>query len=138
MALIWAKDIEDATKENDNFRTTLWTGRYAQLTVMSIKVGEEIGLEVHPTVDQFIRLERGKARVEVGEARDSLTEKYDVEDDWAVIIPAGTWHNVINTGDKDLKLYSIYSPPNHPEGTVHVTKAEADEAEAAEHAAEPL
>lgn len=134
MGLIWAQNIEDATKSNQNFRTVLWTGDHSQLTVMSLAPGEEIGLEVHPTIDQFIRLEKGEARVEVGPAQDNLTESYEIEDDWAVIIPAGTWHNVINTGDKDVKLYSIYSPANHPADAVHVTKAEAEAAEAAEHA----
>jgi mannose-6-phosphate isomerase-like protein (cupin superfamily) len=130
---VWAKNIEDETLENENFRTELWTGEYAQLTVMSIPPGEEIGLEVHPDVDQFIRIEEGEARVEAGPAEDDLSESYEVEDDWAVIIPAGTWHNVINIGSDDLKLYSLYSPPNHPKGTVHRDKAEADAAEAEEH-----
>ncbi len=133
MALIWVKNIEDETKNNTNFRTELWTGKYSQLTVMSIPAGSEIGLEVHDDVDQFLRFEAGQARVEVGESKDNLSEKYEVEDDWAIIVPAGTWHNIINTGDEDLKVYSIYSPPNHPKGTVHVTKAEADAAEEAEH-----
>ncbi len=133
MALIWVDNIEKKTIENETFRTVLFTGQHCQLTVMSIKPGEEIGLEVHPKVDQFLRFEAGKARVEVGETKDNLTEKYEVEDDWAIIVPAGTWHNVVNTGDTDLKVYSIYSPPNHPEGTVHQTKADADKAEAAEH-----
>lgn len=133
MALIWAKNIEDETIANTNFRTELWTGKYSQLTVMSIPVGGEIGLEVHPEVDQFLRFEQGKARVEVGDSQDNLNETHEVEDDWAIIVPAGTWHNIINTGDEDLKVYSIYSPPNHPKGTVHKDKAEADAAEAAEH-----
>lgn len=136
MALIWAKNIEEETVNNTNFRTEKWTGSYSQLTVMAIKPGEEIGLEVHPEVDQFLRFEQGKARVEVGTSKDDLNEKYEVEDDWAIIVPAGVWHNVINTGDTDLKLYSIYSPANHPKGTVHVTKAEADAAELAEHGGE--
>lgn len=133
MSLIWAENIEDTTVGNTNFRTELWTGKYSQLTVMSLKPGEEIGLEVHPDVDQFLRFEQGKARVEAGPDKDNLHEKHEVEDDWAIIVPAGVWHNVINTGDTDLKLYSIYSPANHPKGTVHATKAEADAAEAAEH-----
>jgi mannose-6-phosphate isomerase-like protein (cupin superfamily) len=133
MALIWAKDIEDETKDNTNFRTVLWTGEHSQLTVMSIKPGEEIGLEVHHDIDQFLRVEQGKARVEAGLTEDNLTEQHDIKDDWAIIVPAGTWHNVINTGDEELKLYSIYSPSNHPAGAIHVTKAEADAAEAAEH-----
>jgi mannose-6-phosphate isomerase-like protein (cupin superfamily) len=131
MALIWVKNIEEETKRNSTFRTALWTGEHSQLTVMSLGPGEEIGLEVHPEVDQFLRLEEGTAHVEVGRARGELTEAYDVEDDWACVVPVGTWHNVINTGRTELKLYTIYSPPNHPPGTVHMTKADA---EAAEHA----
>lgn len=133
MDLIWDTNIEQETRTNRSFRTALWTGKHSQLTVMSLPPGEEIGLEVHPDVDQFFRLEAGRARVEVGTARDDLSETHDVEDDWAFIVPAGTWHNVINTGDSELKLYTIYSPPNHPPGTVHATKADADAAEHTEH-----
>lgn len=130
----WVKNIEDETLNNETFRTVLWTGKHAQLTVMNIKVGEEIGNEVHPEVDQFLRLEQGKAKVTFGKTEDQIDEEHEISDDWAIVVPAGTWHNVINTGTEDLKLYSIYSPPNHPEGTVHATKAEADAAEEAEHA----
>lgn len=130
----WVKNIEEATLSNQTFRTVLWTGKYSQLTVMNIKAGEEIGNEVHPHVDQFLRLEQGKAKVTFGSSEDKVDEQHDIEDDWAIIVPAGTWHNVINTGTEELKLYSVYSPPNHPEGTVHATKADADAAEAAEHA----
>jgi mannose-6-phosphate isomerase-like protein (cupin superfamily) len=129
MALMWVKNIEKETKQNTTFRTALWTGKHSQLTVMSLKPGEDIGLEVHPEVDQFLRLERGTARVEVGPSRDVLSERYDVGEDWAFVVPAGTWHNVVNTGDTDLKLYTIYSPPNHPAETVHVTKGDAEAAE---------
>jgi mannose-6-phosphate isomerase-like protein (cupin superfamily) len=127
---IWVANIEEATTMNMTFRTALWTGKHSQLTVMSLRPGEEIGVEVHTGVDQFFRLEEGRARVEVGMSQDDLSETHEVKDDWAFIVPAGTWHNVINTGDTDLKLYTIYSPPNHPPGTVHTTKADA---EAAEH-----
>lgn len=133
MDLIWVKNIEQETRTNSTFRTALWTGKHSQLTVMSLPPGEEIGLEVHPEIDQFFRLEAGRARVEVGTARDDLSETHDVEGDWAFIVPAGTWHNVINIGDSDLKLYTIYSPPNHPPGTVHATKADAEAAEHGEH-----
>lgn len=133
MALIWVKNIEEETGANTTFRTALWTGKHSQLTVMSLGAGAEIGLEVHPDVDQFFRLEQGSARVEVGNTRDELSETYEVKGDWAFIVPAGTWHNVINIGDGELKLYTIYSPPNHPPGTVHATKADADAAEQAEH-----
>ena len=133
MALIWVGNIEDLTEDNETFRTVLWTGAHSELTIMSIAPGDEIGLEVHPNNDQFLRIEEGQGQVKVGPAEENLTETYEVEGDWAFIIPAGTWHNVINTGDGPLKLYTVYSPPNHPDGTVHKTKAEADAAEAAEH-----
>lgn len=129
----WVKNIEEATVNNSTFRTALFTGKYLQLTVMSIKPGEDVGLEVHDSVDQFLRIEDGTAHVTFGPNKDEVTEEWDVSDDWAIIVPAGTWHNIINTGDVDLKLYSIYAPPNHPAGTVHQDKAEADAAEAAEH-----
>jgi mannose-6-phosphate isomerase-like protein (cupin superfamily) len=106
----------------------LFTGERVQLTVMSLAPGEEIGLEMHSHLDQFLRIEQGTARVTLGPSRDEIAETHEVADDWAVIVPGGTWHNVINTGDADLKLYSLYAPPEHPDGTVHRTKADADEA----------
>jgi mannose-6-phosphate isomerase-like protein (cupin superfamily) len=117
----WVGNIEDVTKSNSTFRTVLFTGTHTQLTVMSLRPGGEIGWEVHGHLDQFIRIEQGRARVDLGSD--------NVGDDWAVIIPAGTWHNVVNIGDDEVKLYSLYSPPEHPAGTVHTTKAEADAAE---------
>ena len=126
----WIDDIEKVTKENATFRTVVFTGEHTQLTVMRLGPGEDIGLEVHPSLDQFIRIEEGQARVELGRTKDEIDETRDVEDDWAVIVPAGVWHNVVNTGSGDVKLYSLYSPPEHPDGTVHRTKADA---EAAEH-----
>lgn len=122
-------DIEQATLDNENYRTTLWTGQYLQMTVMSIPPGHDIGLEVHDDHDQFLRVEQGKGRVQMGPARDDLSFDRQVEDDWAIIVPAGTWHNVTNVGDEELKVYSIYAPPEHPHGTVHPTKADADAAE---------
>lgn len=119
-------NIEEATKQNNTFRTALWTGNNLQVTLMSIKVGEDIGLEVHPTVDQFIRIEEGQGLVQMGNSKDKLDFQEKVYDDYAVMIPAGKWHNVINTGDKPLKLYTIYAPPEHPHGTVHKTKADAE------------
>ena len=127
----WVGDIEQATLENATFRTVLFTGEHTQLTVMRLGPGEDIGRESHPNLDQFLRIERGQARVELGRAEDATDEEYDVEDDWAIIVPAGVWHNVVNTGAGDVKLYSLYSPPEHASGTVHETKADA---EAAEHA----
>jgi mannose-6-phosphate isomerase-like protein (cupin superfamily) len=125
----WVGNIEETTLKNETFRTAVWTGAHAQLTVMRLAAGEEIGLEAHDHNDQFIRIEQGSARLELGRTKDQVDEKHDVEDDWAFIIPAGVWHNVFNTGAGELKLYSIYSPAEHPPGTVHRTKAEADEAE---------
>lgn len=120
-------NIEEATKQNNYFRIALWTGRYLQLTLMSINVGEDIGLEMHPDLDQFIRIEQGQGLVKMGDRKDRLDFQANVRDDYAFIIPAGKWHNLINTGNKPLKLYSIYAPPQHPYGTVHKTKADAEE-----------
>jgi mannose-6-phosphate isomerase-like protein (cupin superfamily) len=125
----WVGDIERSTRENVTFRTVLFTGEHTQLTVMRLGPGEDIGREAHPHLDQFIRIEEGRGRVEFGISEERLDETYDVQDDWAVVIPAGVWHNVVNTGSGDLKLYSLYSPPQHPPETVHRTKAEADSAE---------
>ncbi|WP_045515857.1 cupin domain-containing protein [Neobacillus niacini] len=122
-------NIEEATKQNNTYRTALWTGSHLQVTLMSIDVGGDIGLEVHPDVDQFLRIEEGQGIVQMGDSKDNLTFRERVYDNYAIMVPAGTWHNVTNTGDKPLKLYSIYAPPNHPFGTVHRTKAEAMAAE---------
>ncbi len=126
----WIGDIEQETLGNDTFRTVVFTGEHTQLTVMSIEPGDDIGGEVHDGHDQFIRIESGSARVELGGSDGNPAKVQDVGDDWAVIIPSGTWHNVVNTGTGPLKVYSLYSPPEHPDGTVHRTKADA---EAAEH-----
>lgn len=120
-------NIEAATKQNNNFRLALWTGKHLQLTLMSIKVGEDIGLEMHPNLDQFIRIEEGQGLVLMGDTKDRLDFQACVQDDYVFIIPAGKWHNLINTGNKPIKLYSIYAPPEHPHGTVHKTKADAAE-----------
>ena len=125
----WLDDVNKITLENTNFRKVIHTGEHTQLTLMSLEVGEEIGWESHSHLDQFLRLEQGKARVDFGSSEDSVDESHDVEDDWAFIVPAGVWHNVVNTGGEPVKLYSLYSPPEHPDGTVHRTKAEADAAE---------
>lgn len=129
----WSKNIEKVTIENTTFRTVLFTGGSMQLTVMSLRPGEEIGLEVHEDRDQFLRIEQGTAKVVMGASKDKLDETHEIADDWAIIVPAGTWHNVTNTGAGDLKLYSLYAPPEHADGTVHRTKAEADAAEAEHH-----
>ncbi|WP_253275514.1 cupin domain-containing protein [Rossellomorea aquimaris] len=125
-------NIDEATVQNDTFRTALWTGKHFQVTLMSINPGEDIGLENHPYLDQFLRLEQGQGIVRMGDRQDNLYFEREVEEDFAIVIPAGTWHNLINTGDTPIKLYSIYAPPQHPFGTVHETKADAEAAEAAE------
>lgn len=122
-------DIEDATVQNETFRTALWTGKHLQLTLMSIPVGEEIGLELHPETDQFLRIEQGQGMVFMGEKQDDLSFQRKVEEDDVILVPAGYWHNLRNTGNQPLKLYSIYAPPEHPFGTVHETKADALAAE---------
>ncbi len=121
--------IEKLTEKNNYFRQVLFTGKYAQLVVMCLQPAEEIGNEVHPNVDQFFRIEKGEARFIF-----NGTEEHLAQDGDAVIVPAGTYHNVINASkEKQLKLYTLYSPPNHPDGTIHRTKAEADAAEEHEH-----
>jgi mannose-6-phosphate isomerase-like protein (cupin superfamily) len=127
----WVGDVEQATLDNENFRTVVFTGEHTQLTVMRLAPGEDIGREVHPQLDQFLRIERGRARVEFGSTEDQIDETHEVGEDWAIIVPAGVWHNVVNTGSEDVKLYSLYSPPEHPANTVHRTKADAEEAERA-------
>jgi len=122
-------NIERATLHNDYYRTALWTGKHLQVTLMSIRPGEDIGLEIHPNVDQFLRIEQGQGVVKMGDSRNNLTFQRRVFDNDAIMIPAGTWHNLINTGRDDIKLYSIYAPPQHPFGTVHVTKKDAMEHE---------
>lgn len=121
-----AFNITEITKRNGNFRTAFWTGDHFQLTLMCIEVGGEIGLEMHPDVDQFLRIEQGEGLVKMGNHRNRLDYQEHVHDDYAIIIPAGTWHNLINTGKVPIKLYSIYAPPQHPWGTIHETKAEAE------------
>ncbi|RFP85353.1 cupin domain-containing protein [Rhodobacteraceae bacterium 63075] len=119
-------DIEKDTLENTNFRTTRWTGKNIQMTLMSIPVGGDVGLEVHETHDQFLRLEQGKGRVEMGDTKDNLDFQQDVGADFAVFVPAGVWHNITNTGDEPMKLYAIYGPPDHRHGTVHPTQTDAE------------
>lgn len=122
-------NIEKATKQNDTFRTALWTGNHLQVTLMSINVGEEIGAESHPNLDQFLRIEQGQGVVKMGYRRDDMNMQANVTDGDAVLVPAGTWHNLINIGNIPVKLYSIYAPPQHPFGTVQRTRAEAMAAE---------
>ncbi len=121
-------NIERATLENENYRTALWTGANLQVTLMTIQPGHDIGLEVHEDHDQFLRIEQGDATVYMGPNETELM-MWSASDDYAIVVPAGTWHNLVNTGDVPLKLYSIYAPPEHAHGTVHVTKEEADKSE---------
>ena len=118
--------ITHATNMNQNFRTALWTGCHLQLTLMSIPVGGDIGLEMYADVDQFIRIEHGHARVYMGSGQHDLRDMGTVNENYAILIPAGTWHNVVNVGNHPLKVYSLYAPPQHPAGTVHKTKADAE------------
>lgn len=121
-------NIEQETVNNQNFRKVLFTGGHMQLVVMSLLPGEEIGSELHHQVDQFFRVEQGEAKFVLD------GEEFLVLEDEIFIVPAGSQHNVINTSSSNsLKLYTIYSPANHPPGTIHATKAEAMEAEAHEH-----
>lgn len=122
-------NIEKAAEQNRTFRTALWTGNYMQVTLMSIQPGEDIGLELHPNTDQFLRIEEGRGLVQMGKTKDNLSFRKNVSEDDAIMVPAGFWHNVTNTGHEPIKLYSIYAPPEHPFGTVHRTKAEAMAAE---------
>jgi len=129
----WVGNIEQLTLDNSTFRTVVYTAGHTQLTLMRLAPGEDIGREVHPHLDQFLRLEAGTARVEYGNTEDVIEETHDVAADWAFIVPAGVWHNVVNTGEDEVKLYSLYSPPEHADGTIHRTKQDAEEAEHAEH-----
>ena len=124
----YKNNIEEISLKNNNFRKVLFTGKHSQLVVMSLMPGEEIGSETHHNLDQFFRFEAGQGKIVIDE------KEHIVGDGDAIVVPGGAEHNIINTSKtEDLKLYTIYSPPNHPEGTIHKTKAEADEAEAHEH-----
>lgn len=113
-------NIEEATLQNTDYRRVLYTSKNSQLVLMNIQPGDEIGMEVH-SLDQFIRIEQGSAKVILDEV------EHEVEDDFAIVIPAGANHNVINTGQVELKLYSVYSPAEHKDGVVHMTKADEEE-----------
>jgi mannose-6-phosphate isomerase-like protein (cupin superfamily) len=129
----WILNIEDVTLTNENYRVANWTGNFLQLVFMSLKPGEMIDLEMHEGTDQFIRIEEGEARVLMGKTEDNLSFDKKVSDDWAVLIPAGYWHSIENTGNTDLKLYTLYGPPEHQKGTVNKTHEEAKEAHDHEH-----
>lgn len=118
-------DIENLTTDNENYRTTIWTGKKLQVTVMSIQPNDDIGLEVHHGIDQFIRIEEGTGFCQMGSTEDNLDFEREVGDDDAVFVPADMWHNITNTGDKPLKLYTIYAGPDHVAGTIHPTHEDA-------------
>ncbi len=121
--------IEKATLNNPNFRHVLYTGKHSQLVVMCLQPSEDIGNEMHPEVDQFFRIEEGEAKVVFSGKKQHLVHAGD-----AIVVPAGTFHNVINTSStKPLRLYTIYTPPQHPDGTVQKTKADAEAAAVAHH-----
>jgi mannose-6-phosphate isomerase-like protein (cupin superfamily) len=115
----YVDNIEQLTKENDNFRKVLYTGKNSQLVLMTLQSGEDIGSEVHEEHDQFFRIDAGKGTAVIDGA------EHDIEDGFAVVVPAGAEHNVVNTGNEPLKLYTIYSPPEHKDGVLHATKADA-------------
>lgn len=122
-------NLEELVIGNAAYRQTIWTGNNMQVTVMSIPVGGEIGLEAHHDVEQFLRVDKGQGKVYMGQKSDELTFVQDIEDGYSVHVPAEMYHNIVNTGTEPLQLYSIYAGPEHPFGTVHMTKAEADAAE---------
>jgi mannose-6-phosphate isomerase-like protein (cupin superfamily) len=118
-------DLERATRENKNYRTVAWSGRYLQVTLMSVPVGGDIGLEMHPDTDQFLRLDAGRGRAQIGPSKDQLTFDRNVADGWCVLVPAGTWHNITNIGDEPMQVYAIYAPAHHKPGKVQATAMDA-------------
>lgn len=125
----YVTNIARTAVQNPNFRTAVWTGCHLQMTVMSIPPCGEIGFEMHGDTDQLIRVERGTAIVKIGKCENHPEFQHNLREGDAVFVPAGTWHNVVNTGRNDLKVSSVYAPPNHRRGTVHRTKAEAEKEE---------
>lgn len=120
-----AFNLEQAARENRNYRTVAWSGCYLQVTLMSIAAGRDIGLEMHSETDQFIRLDAGRGHVQIGPAEDRRTFEADVSDGWCVLVPAGSWHNITNTGDEPMQIYTIYAPAHHRPGKIHRTSSEA-------------
>ena len=119
-------NVNAAARQNSAYRVAVWTGCHLQMTLMSIPVNDEIGLEVHPETDQYLRVEEGQGMVAMGSSRDRLNERWCVTQNAGVFVPAGTWHNIVNTGSGPLKLSSVYAPPHHPHGTLQETKQAAD------------
>ena len=119
-------DLESATKQNDTYRTVAWSGKYLQVTLMSIPVGASIGHEAHPETDQFLRLDAGRGLVKMGPSKNDLPIQEEVSDGWSIQVPAGTWHDVENIGDEPMRLYVVYAPVHHAAGIVQETKGDAD------------
>jgi mannose-6-phosphate isomerase-like protein (cupin superfamily) len=119
-------NIEVAAKGNRSYRAVAWSGRYLQVTLMSIPVGGDIGLEAHPETDQFLRLEAGSGKVQMGSAKDQLTFEEEVSNGWCILVPAGTWHNITNIGATPMQVYAIYAPAHHTPGKVQATAAAAE------------
>lgn len=122
-------DIETETVENDNYRVVAWSGNYLQVTLMSIPPGGDVGLEAHPDTDQFLRLDAGRGRVQMGPDKDRLDFDQEVSDGWAVMVPAGTWHNITNIGEEPMRLYTVYAPVHHAAGAVQATAEDAEKDE---------
>ena len=120
-------NVANAAMENDNFRTAIWTGTYAQMTLMCIPPCQDIGLEIHPDTDQIIRVEHGCGVALMGKSECCFDCRKNLQKGDVVFVPAGTWHNIINTGRVPLKISTIYAPPHHPRYTVHHTKADAEQ-----------
>nr|WP_251638858.1 cupin domain-containing protein [Sporosarcina sp. NCCP-2716] len=119
-------NIHEAARNNATYRTAVWTGDHLQVTLMSIPPGDDVGLEIHPDTDQFLRIEEGRGLVQMGNSAGQLSYQQEAGPGSAILIPAGTWHNVTNIGSGPMRLYSIYAPPHHPFGTIERTKADAD------------
>lgn len=118
-------NLEQSTRDNRDYRSVAWSGRYLQVTLMSIPVGSDIGLEMHPETDQFLRLDAGRGRVQIGPAKDHLTFEQEVSDGWCILVPAGSWHNVTNIGEEPMQVYAVYAPAHHKPGKVHKTASDA-------------
>src|SRR4029453_1035469 len=119
-------NLEQETVANPNYRTVAWSGKYLQLTLMSIPEGGDIGLEAHPTTDQFPPLDGAPGGVHMGRDRDNLDFEQEVSDGWCTLVPAGTWHNVTNIGNEPMQVYAIYAPTHHKPGKVHLTASDAE------------
>lgn len=119
-------NIDRAAMRNGNYRTALWTGKHLQVTLMSIPPNGDIGLEIHPDTDQFIKIEEGTGVAFMGNSPERMNLKSRIGAGDAVFVPAGTWHNIVNIGSRPLKIYTVYAPPHHPHGTVQRTKADAE------------